>query len=82
MEGDIYFNIDKMSIVVGLEVRMFFIDIRIFDIVFRILLEYKVKGKENKIVFCIVVLKILLEEIVFRNKLGFIVLICIWMVDD
>lgn len=51
LEGDIYFNIDKMSTAVGLEVRMPLTDTRIFDIASRIPSEYKVKGKENKIAF-------------------------------
>ncbi len=82
LEGDIYFNIDKMSTAVGLEVRMPLTDTRIFDIASRIPSEYKVKGKENKIAFRTAASKTLPEEIAFRNKLGFIVPIRIWMADD
>ncbi|MGO0803302.1 asparagine synthase-related protein, partial [Clostridioides difficile] len=57
-------------------------DTRIFDIASRIPSEYKVKGKENKIAFRTAASKTLPEEIAFRNKLGFIVPIRIWMADD
>ena len=83
LEGDIYLNVDKMSLAAGLEIRMPLTDRRIFDIASRMPSEYKVDEEQ---------LKDALrrtggyfaspEEIAFRKKLGFIVPIRIWMADD
>lgn len=82
LEGDIYFNVDKMSTAVGLEIRMPLTDTRIFDIASRMPSEYKVKEEQNKIAFRTAAAKVLPKDIAFRNKLGFIVPIRIWMADD
>ncbi|MCC0685522.1 asparagine synthase (glutamine-hydrolyzing) [Clostridioides sp. ZZV15-6383] len=82
LEGDIYLNVDKMSTAVGLEIRMPLTDTRIFDIASRMPSEYKVKEEQNKIAFRTAAKKVLPEEIAFRNKLGFIVPIRVWMADE
>ncbi|NMS90208.1 asparagine synthetase B [Clostridioides difficile] len=82
LEGDIYLNVDKMSTAVGLEIIMPLTDTRIFDIASRMPSEYKVKEEQNKIAFRTAASKILPKDIAFRNKLGFIVPIRIWMADD
>ena len=96
LEGDIYLNVDKMSLAAGLEIRMPLTDRRIFDIASRMPSEYKVNEEQNKvalrtaaakvlpeeIAFRTAAAKVLPEEIAFRKKLGFIVPIRIWMADD
>ena len=82
LEGDIYLNVDKMSTVCGLEIRMPLTDRRIFDIASRMPSKYKVNDEQNKVAFRTAAAKVLPEEIAFRKKLGFIVPIRIWMADD
>lgn len=82
LEGDIYFNVDKMSTAAGLEIRMPLTDTRIFDIASRMPSRYKVNEEQNKVAFRTAAAKVLPEEIAFRKKLGFIVPIRIWMADD
>ena len=82
LEGDIYLNVDKMSTVCGLEIRMPLTDRRIFDIASRMPSEYKVNDEQNKVAFRTAAAKVLPDEIAFRKKLGFIVPIRIWMADD
>ena len=48
LEGDIYLNVDKMSLAAGLEIRMPLTDRRIFDIASRMPSEYKVNEEQNK----------------------------------
>ena len=81
LEGDIYLNVDKMSLAAGLEIRMP-TDRRIFDIASRMPSEYKVNEEQNKVALRTAAAKVLPEEIAFRKKLGFIVPIRIWMADD
>lgn len=82
LEGDIYLNVDKMSTVCDLEIRMPLTDRRIFDIASRMPSKYKVNEEQNKVAFRTAAAKVLPEEIAFRKKLGFIVPIRIWMADD
>lgn len=81
LEGDIYLNVDKMSLAAGLEIRMPLTDRRIFDIASRMPSEYKVNEEQNKVALRTAAAKVLPEEIAFRKKLGFIVPIRIWMAD-
>ena len=73
LEGDIYLNVDKMSLAAGLEIRMPLTDRRIFDIASRMPSEYKVNEEQNKVALRTAAAKVLPEEIAFRKKLGFIV---------
>lgn len=82
LEGDIYLNVDKMSLAAGLEIRMPLTDRRIFDIASRMPSKYKVNEEQNKVALRTAAAKVLPEEIAFRKKLGFIVPIRIWMADD
>lgn len=82
LEGDIYLNVDKMSLAAGLEIRMPLTDRRIFDIASRMPSRYKVNEEQNKLALRTAAAKVLPEEIAFRRKLGFIVPIRIWMADD
>lgn len=82
LEGDIYLNVDKMSLAAGLEVRMPLTDMRIFDIACRIPSEFKVNEEQNKVALRTAASKVLPEEIAFRKKLGFVVPIRMWMADE
>ena len=82
LEGDIYLNVDKMSTVAGLEIRMPLTDRRIFDIASRMPSKFKVNDETNKVAFRTAAAKVLPEEIAFRKKLGFIVPIRIWLADE
>ena len=82
LEGDIYLNVDKMSLAAGLEVRMPLTDTRIFDIASRMPSKYKVDEEQNKVAFRTAASKVLPEEIAFRKKLGFVVPIRMWMADS
>lgn len=82
LEGDIYFNVDKMSTAAGIEVRMPLTDTRIFDIASRMPSKYKINEEQNKVALRTAAAKVLPDEIAFRKKLGFIVPIRIWMADD
>lgn len=82
LEGDIYLNVDKMSTVAGLEVRMPLTDRRIFDIASRMPSRFKVNEEQNKVAFRTAATNVLPEEIAFRKKLGFIVPIRIWLADE
>ncbi len=82
MEGDIYLNVDKMSSVAGLEIRMPLTDTRIFDIASRIPSKYKVSDIHNKIALRNAAAKVLPDNIAFRKKQGFIVPIRIWLADE
>ncbi|MBQ3069437.1 MAG: asparagine synthase (glutamine-hydrolyzing) [Clostridia bacterium] len=82
LEGDIYLNVDKMSRAAGLEVRMPLTDRRIFDIAARIPSEFKVNDTQNKVALRTAANKVLPEAIAFRQKLGFVVPIRVWMADE
>ncbi len=82
LEGDIYLNVDKMSRAAGLEVRMPLTDRRVFDLASRLPSEMKVSESQNKLVLRTAASKLLPEEIAFRQKLGFVVPIRVWMADE
>jgi asparagine synthase (glutamine-hydrolysing) len=82
LEGDIYFNVDKMGEAAGLEIRMPLTDTRIFDIASRMPSKYKVNEEQNKVALRTAASRELPEEIAFRKKLGFVVPIRIWMADE
>ncbi len=65
LEGDIYLNVDKMSLAAGLEIRMPLTDRRIFDIASRMPSEYKVNEEQNKVALRTAAQKC------FRKKLHF-----------
>ncbi len=82
LEGDIYLNVDKMSLAAGLEVRMPLTDLRIFDIAARMPSQFKINQEQNKVALRTAAAKVLPEEIAFRKKLGFVVPIRMWMADS
>ena len=68
LEGDIYLNVDKMSLAAGLEIRMPLTDRRIFDIASRMPSEYKVNEEQNKVALRTAAAKVLPEEIAFARN--------------
>ncbi|MDO4649607.1 MAG: asparagine synthase (glutamine-hydrolyzing) [Eubacteriales bacterium] len=82
LEGDIYLNVDKMSAVNDLEVRMPFTDPRMFETASRIPPKYKVTEQMNKLAFRTAAGKVLPKEIAFRDKRGFSVPIRQWLTDS
>ena len=82
LEGDIYFNVDKMGTASGLEIRMPFTDTRIFDIASRVPSALKIDEEQNKIPLRMAAAKVLPEEIAFRKKQGFLVPIRVWLADE
>ena len=81
LEGDIYFNVDKMSTAAGLEIRMPLTDPRVFAIASRLPAEFKINAEQNKVAFRNAAKEVIPEEVAFRKKLGFIVPIRHWMAD-
>ena len=82
LEGDIYFAIDKIGLGSGLEVRMPFTDLRMFDIASRLPSRFKVTQDGDKIAFRHAAAKALPDEVAFRTKMGFPVPIRKWMAED
>jgi asparagine synthase (glutamine-hydrolysing) len=82
LEGDIYFNVDKMSTASGLEIRMPFTDTRMFDIASRVPSALKIDEEQNKIPLRMAAAKVRPEEIAFRKKQGFLVPIRVWLADE
>lgn len=82
LEGDIYFAIDKLGLGSGLEVRMPFTDLRMFDIASRLPSNLKVTQDADKIAFRHAAAKVLPEEVAFRTKMGFPVPIRLWLAEE
>ena len=81
LEGDIYFNVDKMSTAAGLEIRMPLTDPRVFAIASCLPSQFKINDEQNKVAFRTAAKEVIPEEVAFRKKLGFIVPIRHWMAD-
>lgn len=59
---------DRVSMINSLEVRVFFVDIRLVDYVFNLLVEVKLYKGREKGLLRVVFEGILLKEIVYRKK--------------
>ncbi|MBQ8803171.1 MAG: asparagine synthase (glutamine-hydrolyzing) [Tyzzerella sp.] len=82
LEGDIYLNVEKMGRAAGLEIRMPFTDMRMFNIASSLPSKFKLNEEQNKVAFRTAASNVLPDEIAFRKKLGFLVPIRIWMADE
>ncbi len=80
-EGSILFNSTKISMGTGLDIRMPFCDLRIFDISRRMPSRFKVDANGNKIALRKAASRVLPEEVAYRKKLGFPVPIREWLAD-
>lgn len=80
-EGSILFNSTKISRGTGLDIRMPFVDMRIFDIARRMPARFKVSDGGNKIALRAAASRVLPHEVAYRKKLGFPVPVSAWLHD-
>lgn len=82
MVGDILLKADKMSMANSLEVRVPFLDRRVFDVARKIPADYRVNRRATKYVFRMAAKDYLPEEVASKKKLGFPVPIRVWLKED
>lgn len=80
-EASILFNSTKISQGTGLDIRMPFCDLRIFDIARRMPTKYKVDSTGNKLALRRAASRVLPQEVAYRKKLGFPVPVGDWLSD-
>ena len=80
-EGSILFNSTKISRGTGLDIRMPFCDLRIFDIARRMPSRFKAGKDGNKIALRKAASRVLPHEVAYRRKLGFPVPVRKWLTD-
>ncbi|MDO4399526.1 MAG: asparagine synthase-related protein [Coriobacteriia bacterium] len=80
-EASILFNSTKIARGTGLDIRMPFCDLRIFDIALRMPSKFKADAKHNKIALRAAASRVLPQEIAYRRKLGFPVPVRSWLAD-
>lgn len=80
-EGSILFNSTKISRGTGLDIRMPYCDLRIFDIARRMPSKYKLDKDQNKLALRAAASRVLPHEVAYRKKLGFPVPISKWLAD-
>ena len=80
-EGSILFNSTKISRGTGLDIRMPFCDLRIFDIARRMPSRFKADAEGNKKALRLAVSRVLPHEVAYRKKLGFPVPVRAWLAD-
>ncbi|MBQ9020900.1 MAG: hypothetical protein IJ113_02635 [Eggerthellaceae bacterium] len=81
-EGSILFNSAQIARGTGLDIRMPFCDLRMFDIARRMPSRYKSTKDGNKIALRRAASRILPQEVAYRKKLGFPVPIRAWLADS
>lgn len=80
-EGSILFNSTKIARGTGLDIRMPFCDLRIFDIARRMPSRFKAGKNGNKIALRAAASRVLPHEVAYRKKLGFPVPVRSWLAD-
>ncbi|MDO4183063.1 MAG: asparagine synthetase B [Coriobacteriia bacterium] len=80
-EASILFNSTKIAKGTGLDIRMPFCDLRIFDIARRMPARFKAADGANKIALRRAASRVLPEEVAYRKKLGFPVPVRAWLAD-
>ena len=80
-EGSILFNSTKITRGTGLDIRMPFCDLRIFDIALHMPVRFKASKEGNKIALRKAAERVLPHEVAYRRKLGFPVPVRNWLVD-
>ena len=80
-EGSILFNSTKISRGTGLDIRMPYCDLRIFDIARRMPSRFKANDGKNKIALRAAASRVLPHEVAYRKKLGFPVPVRKWLAD-
>ena len=80
-EGSILFNSTKISRGTGLDIRMPYCDLRIFDISRRMPSQFKTGKDGNKIALRRAASRVLPHDVAYRRKLGFPVPVSKWLRD-
>lgn len=80
-EGSILFNSTKISRGTGLDIRMPYCDLRMFDIACRMPSRFKAGNDGNKIALRAAASRVLPKEVAYRRKLGFPVPVRKWLAD-
>ena len=80
-EGSILFNSTRISRGTGLDIRMPYCDLRIFDIALRMPARFKVGDGKNKVALRRAALRALPEKVAYRRKLGFPVPVREWLAN-
>ncbi len=80
--GDILLKADKMSMAHSLEVRVPFLDRRVFEVARHIPTKYKVNKKNTKYAMRLAANRYLPDMVAEKKKLGFPVPIRIWIKDE
>ena len=80
-ESSILFNSTKISQGTGLDIRMPFCDLRIFDIARRMPSRFKVDATGNKLALRKAASRVLPHKVAYRKKLGFPVPVRDWLAD-
>ena len=80
-EGSILFNSTKIARGTGLDIRMPYCDLRIFDIALHMPSQYKTTKEGNKIALRAAASRVLPHEVAYRKKLGFPVPVRSWLAD-
>ena len=80
-EGSILFNSTKIARGTGLDIRMPFCDLRMFDIARRMPSQFKAGKDGNKIALRRAASRVLPQEVAYRKKLGFPVPVSKWLRD-
>ena len=79
-EGSILYNSTKIARGTGLDIRMPYCDLRIFDIARRLPSRFKADGKGgNKLALRAAASRVLPESVAYRKKLGFPVPVRAWL---
>ena len=81
-EASILFNSTKIARGTGLDIRMPYCDLRIFDIARRMPSKFKVDKSGNKLALRKAASRVLPDEVAYRKKLGFPVPISSWLADS
>lgn len=82
LRGDILLKADKMTMAHSLELRVPFLDKRVFDVASKIPANMKVKNKTTKYILRKAVEGIVPEHVLNRQKLGFPVPIRYWLKNE
>ena len=80
-EGSILFNSTRIARGTGLDIRMPYCDLRMFDIARRMPVRFKAEGDANKIALRAAAARVLPNEVAYRKKLGFPVPVRAWLKD-
>ena len=80
-EGSIMFNSTRIARGTGLDIRMPYCDLRMFDIARRMPVRFKAEGDSNKVALRAAADRALPHDVAYRRKLGFPVPVRSWLAD-